>query len=53
MTDQEFKGMQTMPVWLGVIIAFVIIFGFIAVMCMIVHDVDKSMEDKKQKGVII
>lgn len=35
-----------MTVWLGIIIAFIIIFGFIGVMCMIVHDLDKSMEEK-------
>lgn len=35
-----------MPVWLGIIIAFIVIFGFFGVMCMIVHDLDKSMEGK-------
>lgn len=34
-----------MPVWLGIIIAFIVVFGFIGVMCMIVHDLDKSMEE--------
>lgn len=36
-----------MSIWLGIIIAFIVIFGFFGVMCMIVHDVDKSINDKK------
>lgn len=35
-----------MPVWLGIIIGCIIVFGYLGVMCMIVHDLDKSMEEK-------